>query len=167
MIVKLLLKIAFKACLPLVAMVGIVSYMLYMNGGDPLSMGKQMISSMDFGKSATNATSSITGTFDAIGSKVGASPGGAKKGSTVYKWVDAAGVTQYGSAPPEDATGVTAIKLKKGPAPEAIAPTTAAATPNAPVDTLPGMAGVKLPGGVKLPAGVDYSRILGHINEGQ
>lgn len=172
---KLLFKIVLKACLPLVAMVGIVSYMLYMNGGDPLAMGKHMIAKISppsarqiAGSARTGASNTLSSITNGVKSATG--QGSAVGKPQVYKWLDASGVTQYGSHPPEGARDIQPMKIKSSPAPSEPTPSAAHAgglTGTGKGQSIPGMPGVNLPGGVKLPPGVDYNRIFGQIKEPQ
>jgi len=56
--IKLVLKLLFKACLPLVAVAGILSYGLYLKGGDPMKMWSSVASRIT--STATGHTSENT-----------------------------------------------------------------------------------------------------------
>jgi len=180
MILRLLLKIGFKAFLPLAATLGIIFYMGYMNGGDPMSTARKVLAQTGGGAATSQPSAmermkgSVTGTFDTIMGKTRESVASIKRSSGpeasaalpsgqassgVYRWEDSTGTTHYGSNPPADAQNVRPVALRSNPAPSA---TSATSANN---DAVPGMPGVNLPGGVRLPEGVDYRRILGHIDE--
>ncbi len=88
---KLIAKLLLKAMIPLVLVVGFMSYTLYMKGGDPGAI---------FGNVFNNALQSAKSSVQDAGQSVRevADPDSSK--TTVYKWVDANGVTQFGSRPP-------------------------------------------------------------------
>jgi len=178
MILRLLLKIGFKAFLPLAATLGIIFYMSYMNGGDPMSSARKVLAQTGAGTSGPGTMErmkgSVTGTFDSImgktresvasiqrssGPEASAALPSGQGSSGVYRWEDSSGATHYGSNPPTDALNVRPVALRSNPAPSATS------TSSASSDAVPGMPGVALPGGVRLPEGVDYRRILGHIDE--
>ena len=174
MIIRLLLKIGFKALLPLAAMLGIVFYMSYMNGGDPVNSARKVHAQSGVGSSQTSAMErmkgSVVDTFDSVfgktkvsvasitrssGLETSAALPSEQGGSGVYRWEDSAGATHYGSHPPADARNVRPVALQSNPAPSA-------ATDSSGSTAVPG---VTLPAGVRLPEGVDYQRLLGHIDE--
>ena len=160
MLVKLLLKIVFKASLPIVAVAGVLSYGLYLKGGDPMSMWST-IASRTVGSirdSGANTVQSVKALAPAGSSS--------KTSTTVYTWVDASGTTHFGSTPPigvaaksmKISTSSSAAVLPAQPSTMATtiaptkAPTTSAALPRQEsldqaeqTENLPGMAGVKLP----------------------
>lgn len=154
MILRLLTKIGLKALLPVVAVAGIGSYMMYMNGGDPASTAKQLVTKVQnsgqsapagLGTANSNPGGSIVGN---IGSTVGATLGQARQTvaraaavvtgeeqpaastpdglRTVYRWVDSSGGTQFGTHPSADAREIESIGLRRG---GSGAPATAAAKP--------------------------------------
>lgn len=150
MVMKLVLKILLKASIPIVCLVGVMSYGMYMRGGDPGASLKQMV-----GGSIQSVKSSVSEAGDSLQS---VSPvKSASNKTTVYKWVDANGVTQFGSAPPN---GVTAKSLtydnnanimdaqKPVPSVQAAsdAQTQPGVLPNG--ERMPGVAGMNLPTGV-------------------
>jgi len=103
-LMRLIFKILLKACIPIVCMVGIMSYGMYMRGGDPGAyLGKMLGNSIESAKnSAKNAGASLQS----------AAPGKANSNkTTVYKWVNESGVTQFGSTPP-DGIAATSMTLK-------------------------------------------------------
>ena len=95
MLTKMIFKLLFKAMLPIVAMVGIISYGMYMKGGDPAGMLKKVV-----GNLFQSAKSSVQNVGDSVAS-VGSGTSSSSNKTTVYQWVDEHGVTQFGSRPPE------------------------------------------------------------------
>ncbi len=94
MLVKMVLKMLFKATIPLLLVVGVSSYGMYMRGGDPLGMARLVL-----GGAFQSAKSSVQDAGESIQSVAPGSVASSK--TTVYKWVDENGNTQFGSAPPE------------------------------------------------------------------
>lgn len=161
MFIKLVLKLLFKACLPLVAVAGILSYGLYLKGGDPMKMWSSVASRItgSIGQSTANTAQSFQN-LSPIGE-------GSQNSTTVYSWVDANGTTHFGSQPPP---GIQAKTLNINSSRNVVAPTYAPArTPNRSIsasastprtvqttstdsgsdENLPGMAGMKLPIDIK------------------
>ena len=140
---KLIFKIIFKAMVPIVCVVGVMSYGMYMNGGDPAAMFKKVL-----GNSIQSAKTSVRGAADSVQSVSPVSLPSSK--TTVYQWVDANGVTQFGSAPPEGvaATAKTynnnANLVAGVPKPVAAEPVASSAT-ELDNENLPGVAGMDLP----------------------
>lgn len=144
MLTKLVFKILFKALVPIVCLVGIMSYGLYMQGGDPAAL---------FGKIAGGAFNNMKSSVKDAGQSVqnaGKVATGNNK-TTVYKWVDENGVTQFGSAPPEHGSSET-LTLKDNY--KGVAPATAKTQTAQPAQhnglgpdgkPLPGVAGMNLP----------------------
>ena len=168
MILRLLLKIGFKACLPLAATLGIIFYMSYMNGGDPVNSARKVLAQSGSGAAGqpgalARMKGSVAGTFDAIfgdsGPTVAAALSKQQDSPEVYRWEDAAGSTHYGTHPPVDAQNIRPVALRSNPQSAEAGPSSTNR------DVVPGMPGVVLPGGVQLPEGVDYRRVLGHIEE--
>lgn len=93
MLTKIVLKMLLKITIPIVCLVGVMSYGMYMKGGDPGALFKKLV-----GNSIQSAKSSVQGAGDSLQS-VSSLKSGNK--TTVYKWVDENGVTQFGSAPPD------------------------------------------------------------------
>jgi len=154
MIGKLICKILLKATLPLAAMIGISSYMLYMNGGDPLKLlkmatggvGSQASGLLDSARE--NSQAMLDGIQDGIGGDGEAAPA---RSPTVYRWVDAGGSTHFGTSPPTDARQVVQMSVDPD---RNVIPTRKVSQQAAPVNNeiqeqrLPGAAGMKLPGGM-------------------
>jgi len=147
MLGKLILKILLKATIPLVMVVGVMSYGMYSRGGDPAALFSKLL-----GNSIQSAKSSVQGAGDAIQAvKPGSSSGSSNK-TTVYKWVDANGVTQFGSRPP-DGVAATSMTLKNNtnvmqaqkPLPDMTAEKQTQPGMGPDGEALPGVAGMNLP----------------------
>jgi len=131
MLTKIVLKLMLKVAVPVVCVVGIMSYGMYMRGGDPAALFTKLI-----GSSVQSVKSSVKGAGDSLKS---ASPIKPSNKTTVYKWVDEYGVTQFGSAPPEGVSAQAKTydnnanddQMQSGFGPDG--------------ERLPGMAGVDLP----------------------
>ena len=99
MLARLVLKILFKACLPLVAVFGIMSYMFYLQGGNPGAVLSKVI-----GGIAGKARQSVQQAGQSLDS---IKPGEESSISEVHTWVDEYGVTHYSSRAPVDAQSTT------------------------------------------------------------
>jgi len=141
---KMVLKILFKATIPLVMIVGVMSYGMYSRGGDPAAFFQKIV-----GNSVQSATSSIQGAGNSLESISPVELPGSK--TTVYKWVDANGNTQFGSTPPPgvNATAKTynnnANLMAGTPAQKSPKPSAAAPGMGPDGQPLPGVAGMDLP----------------------
>jgi len=186
MIARLLFKLGFKAVVPIVASLGLISYMSYTQGGDPLAYARMMLGNGSSGPNTLErASGSVTGTFatiydktsisiDAVNRHLSTGDGeqpalgaaneqNSNKGSTVYRWKDAAGNTHFGSHPDENAVDIVPISVSKGRSSSSSDSNTASRTSNS-NNSVPGMPDIKLPGGIKLPEGIDYRRLTGQID---
>ncbi len=93
---SIVLKLLFKMAIPLILLLGLLSYGLYMRGGDPAALFGKLAGNM-----AQSAKSSLAGAGSAL-KKTASLPSGSGGSKTqVYKWVDSHGVTQFSSAPPQ------------------------------------------------------------------
>ena len=92
MLARLVLKILFKACLPLVAVFGIISYMFYLQGGDPGAVFSKVM-----GGIAGKARQSVQQAGQSLDS---IKPDEESSISEVHTWVDEYGVTHYSSSAP-------------------------------------------------------------------
>ena len=194
MIIRLLCKIGFKVALPVVASVGLISYMSYTQGGDPLAYARMMVGNSNSANPLERASESVAGTFDAIYDKTSGSLSAVSRqlsigdqpdlaaakgqnsgsiendGSIVYRWKDAAGNTHFGSHPDDDAIDIVPISVSKGNRSSSSDSNTSSgepvssATKGANNDSVPGMPDIKFPGGIRLPEGLDYRRITGQID---
>lgn len=168
MLTRIVLKILFKACLPLVAVVGIMSYMMYLNGGDPKALiakvfsgaaGQARSSMQQAGQSARSLTpSSLTPSSE--GSSI----------STVHKWVDSDGVTHFSSSAPANVQSQTmrvnanANVVASTPKPKPKAdPSAASNGPSA------GGAGQVIPGtgGLELPVNLNRKELTEFLEKAQ
>ncbi len=100
MVTRLVLKILFKATLPVVAVAGVMSYMMYLNGGDPKAVLAKV-----FGGMAGQARESMQQAGRSMDSLKPASEQSAI--STVHTWVDANGVTHYSNTAPVNVESTT------------------------------------------------------------
>jgi len=141
---KMVLKMLLKATIPLVMVVGVSSYMMYMRGGDPLALAKTLV-----GNSVQDAKASVQGAQNSLQSVSPVDLPGSK--TTVYKWVDENGNTQFGSTPPpgvnataktynNNANLMSAVKVPTQPSNTAPQPGLGADG-----QPLPGVAGMNLP----------------------
>lgn len=151
MILRLLMKVGFKALVPVAAVVGLGSYMSYMNGGDPAQIAQQLVAKAQTGQGVEAAakyssSNQARGLVENLGSTVGATLGQARQGiaratgavkseeqattnpnqRTVYRWVDSSGGVQFGTHPEADARDIEAIGLRRD---NSSAPVAAAAKP--------------------------------------
>jgi len=146
MLTKIVLKLMLKVAVPVVCVVGIMSYGMYMRGGDPAALFTKLI-----GSSVQSVKSSVKGAGDSLKS---ASPIKPSNKTTVYKWVDEYGVTQFGSAPPEGVSAQAKTYDNNANLMDAQKPVARQAADNDDQmqsgfgpdgERLPGMAGVDLP----------------------
>ncbi len=148
MLTKMILKLLLKATIPVVIIAGVMSYGMYMRGGDPAGLIRQLV-----GNSMQSAKSSIQGAGDSLGSLSPVALPGSK--TTVYQWVDENGNTQFGSAPPK---GINASAKTYNNNANLMAGTPAQKQPN-PTEQQPNLSpdGQPLPGvaGMNLPTAVD------------
>jgi len=104
MLFKMVLKVMFKAMVPLVVVAGALSYGTYMRGGDPMATvtkiaGGAFDSMKQSGQQATESVQALA---------QGGSSATVANDSQVYKWTDASGAIMFGSKPPD---GVEAKQL--------------------------------------------------------
>ena len=100
----LVFRLLFKAMVPLSMVFGIMFYLMYLNGQNPLAMVEAMLDGVK-SKFAVAGDAVI----DLPGSVNTALDGEAR---TYYKWQDAGGAWIYGENPPANSLSLTAIKLK-------------------------------------------------------
>lgn len=162
MLWRLVAGLLFKACLPLIAVAGVLTYGSYLRGGDPGALwksvagrGADQISSLYSGVREDASRAAATFSRQATDTTDTSSGGGGL--IEVYTWVDADGVTHYSSSSP---TGIDAVTLSVDPnvnvlapvhAPESSAPDTASADASSELadefgGRLPGVAGQVLSG---------------------
>lgn len=96
-------KLLFKAMVPVVMLVGVMSYMMYIQGQDPLAPLKSVAggigdsiseTSRSVKNAAANAGSIIPDQLAATGEKKEA-------GRRIYRWIDSEGVTHFGTSKPD------------------------------------------------------------------
>lgn len=149
MLTKLVFKILLKATIPLVCIVGVMSYGLYARGGDPAALFSKLVAG-----SFQSAKSSVQGAGQSLQSASPVSLPSSK--TTVYKWVDNEGNTQFGSAPPD---GVNASSKTYNNNANLMAATPKQKKPDVNAQIQPGMGpnGEPMPGmaGMNLPVAVD------------
>jgi len=108
-------KLLFKAMVPLVLMIGVMSYGVHLRGGDPLAI-LQGIGSGIGGRVMASAESAAddvrNGARDGAGAIGVLSAQGADGRSRVFSWQDADGVTHYSTeAPDQGATAVRTLSI--------------------------------------------------------
>ncbi len=147
MLTKMIFKLLFKALVPIVAMVGLMSYGMYMKGGDPAGMFKKVL-----GDSIQSAKSSVQGAGDSLKSASPVAMPSSK--TTVYQWVDENGVTQFGSSPPE---GIVSTAKTFNNNANLMAATPKPQPKQAAPQNIPGLDGEPMPGvaGMNLPVAMD------------
>jgi len=107
MIGRLVAKILFKACVPLVIMVSLGSYMLYLRGGDPAAVLKHVAGGafsqalVALREAKDDASSTVQGAVGTVGGLADSDNNSAS--TEVFVWKDADGVTHYSNSPPVDA----------------------------------------------------------------
>ncbi len=146
----MVLKLLFKATLPLVAVVGVASYGLYFNGGDPAAIFTKI-----FGKSLEKATLSAKGAGSSLKSLNSSSS--ESTNTQLFTWKDESGVTHFSSMDPDNGTAnsirvngnrnvVAAVPIGQ---PQIEAPSAngqqQTAMEGLPDERLPGAAGMNLP----------------------
>lgn len=107
MLWRLVAKLMLKAMVPLIAVAGVFSYGIYMRGGDPGLMWKNLASgSVDRAagmlSGARNDASRAVGSLSSKAS--GDSEAGKLESTEVFTWQDADGVTHYSTTAPASVT---------------------------------------------------------------
>lgn len=107
MLAKLVLKLCFKACVPLVLVAGIATYGVYLNGGDPGAIWKAVASgaSSELGTMLGNARSTVSNSVANV--KDGAIASADNPTTEVYMWKDASGVAHFSNSKPSDVQSQT------------------------------------------------------------
>jgi len=112
MLLKMCLKLLLKAMVPLIAVAGMMTYGLYLKGGDPMKMwskiGNGMLGSM---RQSGQRTAESVQALNPVGD--------GPRRTQVFSWVDAHGTTHYGSNPP---AGVTARSMSINTTSNVVAP---------------------------------------------
>ncbi len=126
MLWRLIAKLMFRACVPLILLAGVLTYGFYLRGGDPGALWKGIA-----GKASDQAASLFSNMGDDASRAAGALTRGAAAATgtetengltTVYTWKDASGVTHYSSAEP---AGVSATSVSVDPDANVLAPVAA------------------------------------------
>ncbi len=146
MLVKLIFKLLFKATIPIVAVVGVMSYGYYLKGGDPGAVFAKIVD-----KTVQNAKSSVKDAGDSV--KIASPVSAPASKTTVYQWKDENGVTVFGQRAPEDVASTTlvinnnknVVAAQKPVMPEPLAQELGAANLGPNGEPLPGVAGMNLP----------------------
>lgn len=147
---KLVLKVLFKASIPLMMVVGVTSYSMYLRGGDPMALvgkvgggaGQQLSALVDSVKSSTKST------LSAAQATVTAEESSSGGPDTLYRWTDADGSPYYSNIKPP---GVEATVVKVDPNQNVMQATPKPSEPEpepaAATEALPGVAGISALGG--------------------
>ncbi len=110
MLGRLVVKLLFKACVPLIAVTGVMTYGVYLRGGDPAAMWKHVASGAfgQVGATLSKAKNDAVGVAGDLASNTGLSSNSSRSGTTqVFTWKDAQGVTHFGTSAPDDAIAST------------------------------------------------------------
>lgn len=104
MLWRLVLRMLFKACLPLVALVGVMSYGVYLRGGDPgaLWQGAVQAGGDRFSRLIAGVRQDASQAVSALTESTGRpeAPVEAAGKTAVYTWQDADGVAHFSSHKP-------------------------------------------------------------------
>lgn len=121
---RLLAKLMFKACVPLILLAGVLTYGFYLRGGDPGALWKGIA-----GKASAQVASLFSGARDDVSqaasalSRSAADTVGSDDGRSgltqVFTWKDASGMTHYSTTRP---TGVSATSVRVDPNVNVLAP---------------------------------------------
>jgi hypothetical protein len=131
MLWRLVVKMLFKASVPLIAIAAVLTYGVYLRGGDPGVLWKT-VADRSFGQIPrlfSGAKDSATHAVGALSREASDSAdSGSGKRTEVFTWRDANGVTHFSSSRP---TGVEASTVSVNPDTNVLAPvkTPVAATP--------------------------------------
>ena len=100
----LVVRLLFKAMIPLTIVFGVMFYLMYLNGQDPTMVFR------GFGQRILSTFSNMGESVTSVPDKVEATVAGDAR--TFYKWQDNSGAWFYGEDPPAGALSVTAITLR-------------------------------------------------------
>lgn len=143
---KLILKLLIKATLPMLIMFGVIGYMVYLKGGDPMAMYRLVLGNIGAQSSemGQNAQDQVSATLSQLR---GVLPGDdSESGSTptiLYRWVDEDGITQFTQEPP---VHVEATRLSINPDTNLMQSPNRSAESLQPEQTEPGLDQEALPG---------------------
>ncbi len=123
MLWRLVARILFKACVPLVAIAGVLTYGVYLRGGDPAALWGSVAERglAQFDKVFAGVQGDASRAADAIGrsaASMARTPDPAGR-TTVFTWQDADGLTHYSTERPE---GVMAGTVSVDPNVNVLAP---------------------------------------------
>lgn len=110
MLGRMVVKLLFKACVPLVAVAGVMSYGVYLRGGDPAGMWKHVASGAfgQIGSTLSKAKTDVAGMAGSLANNTGLQSAGAGRDTTtVFTWKDANGTTHFGTSAPGDVAAST------------------------------------------------------------
>ena len=109
MLIKMILKLLFKASVPLVLIAGVSFYMLSSKGIDPVALVKQALPAQGVSVSGAfgDARDLVSSGANIVSGAAGSSSIGQK--DTLYRWKDENGVTQFSNVAPNKPTGVSTI----------------------------------------------------------
>lgn len=98
-------KLIFKAIAPVLILVGVMSYMLSMQGQDPLAPLEHVASGIgrdagQAGDAVSRAASEASGYFAVEASA-----------QRIYRWVDADGITHFGTEKPLDSVAFSTVNV--------------------------------------------------------
>lgn len=110
MLGRLVVKLLFKACVPLVAVAGVMTYGVYLKGGDPAGLWKNVASGAlgTAGDMVSKAKTDVT----TVAGNLSGDKQSAGRNTDVFTWKDDDGVTHFGTSRPE---GTQATKLSVNP----------------------------------------------------
>lgn len=169
MLVRLVGKLLFKASIPLMLVVGVMTWGVYLKGGDPAKLWEHVAGGAfdKAGGMLLRAKSDAAGIAGNLAQNVRNSPfaGSHADQTQVFKWVDADGVTHLSSVEPQ---GIDARRISVDPNTNVLAPVLAESGPsqavNEPesqnVEPLPGVAGQLLPSGAAREEGLDATQLI-------
>lgn len=148
MLTKMIFKMLFKAMIPFVMIIGVISYGMYTRGGDPAAFFGNLAGNV--GNPFQSVKNSVQGAGDSLQALSPVDMPSSK--TTIYKWVDEYGNTQFGSTPPDgvNATSKTynnnANTMAATPVQKPVAASTEQQAGFGPDgERLPGVAGMNLP----------------------
>jgi len=127
MLTRLVAKLLFKACVPLIAVAGMATYGVYLKGGDPASLWKHLASgSID--QAANLFTKARDDAGDLATKLTAADNSHSSSGRTqVYTWVDENGQKHFGTTAP---AGMSAQLMSIDPNVNVLAPVRAPTQPS-------------------------------------
>ncbi|MCB1754563.1 MAG: DUF4124 domain-containing protein [Gammaproteobacteria bacterium] len=106
-------RLLFKAMVPVIMLIALMSYMMYLQGQDPLMPLKSVANGLggQYDEASRSVRRSLTGAGDALSFDVGDEENSTQR---IYRWVDADGVTHFGTYRPAADTAYQTVKLDPG-----------------------------------------------------